>query len=158
MFGIINAEKKFISLGEDRENIRTGALLSRKEETIVVTDYDEDGNKIGQHEETRFVPMFTEETVDEEIKEYAETDIEKAYTGEYYLAGFAPQQSVEEKNEQIRQTRAALYTEHVDPLHAQKAKDIIMGEWSDEKEQEYIAKVKELTIKIRNENPYIEVQ
>ena len=67
-----------------------------------------------------------------------------------------PEPTIEEQNEQIRQRRAYLYTELVDPLHAQKTKDTIMGEWSDEKEQEYIAKVKELTIKIRNENPYIE--
>lgn len=69
-----------------------------------------------------------------------------------------PEPTIEEKNETIKQTRAALYAEHVDPLHAQKTKDIIMGEWSDEKEQEYIAKVKELTIKIRDENPYIDIQ
>ena len=67
-----------------------------------------------------------------------------------------PEPTIEEQNEQIRQRRAYLYAELVDPLHAQKTKDTIMGEWSDEKEQEYIAKVKELTIKIRNENPYIE--
>ena len=67
-----------------------------------------------------------------------------------------PEPTIEEQNEQIRQRRAYLYAELVDTLHAQKTKDTIMGEWSDEKEQEYIAKVKALTIKIRNENPYIE--
>lgn len=85
-----------------------------------------------------------------------EMEVEQGYDGIWYVAGYAPQQTVEEKNEQTKQKRAALYVEHVDPLHAQKTKDIIMGEWSDEKEQEYIAKVKELTIKIRDENPYIE--
>lgn len=65
-----------------------------------------------------------------------------------------PEPTIEEKNEAIRQTRAKLYAELVDPLHAQKNKDVIMGEWSEEREQEYIAEVKRLTIKIREENPY----
>lgn len=65
-----------------------------------------------------------------------------------------PEPTIEEKNEAIRQTRAKLYAELVDPLHAQKDKDTIMGEWSEEREQEYIAEVKRLTIKIREENPY----
>lgn len=156
MFGIINKDKKFISLGEDRENIRTGALLSRKEETIVVTDYDEEGNEIGQHEETQFVPTYTEETVDEAIKEYADSDIEKAYTGEYYLAGFAPQQPVEEKNEAIKQTRANLYAELIDPLHAEKQRKVVIGTWTEADEAEYVEQVKALTAKIQEENPYIE--
>ena len=157
MFGIINAEKKFISLGEDRENIRTGALLSRKEETIVVTDYDEEGNEIGQHEETQFVPTYTEETVDEAIKEYADSDIEKAYTGEYYLAGFAPQQPVEEKNAQTKETRANLYAELIDPLHAEKQRKVVIGTWTEADEAEYVAEVKRLTQKIQDENPYVEL-
>jgi hypothetical protein len=31
-----------------------------------------------------------------------------------------------------------------------------MGEWSEEKEAEYIAKVKERVSKIKEENPYVE--
>lgn len=65
-----------------------------------------------------------------------------------------PEPTIEEKNEAIKQTRASLYAQLVDPLHAQRDKDIIMGEWSEEREQEYIAEVKRLTIKIREENPY----
>lgn len=67
-----------------------------------------------------------------------------------------PELTIAEKNKIIKQRRARLYEQQVDTLHAQKTKDTIMGEWSDAKEQEYIAKVKELTIKIREENPYIE--
>lgn len=62
--------------------------------------------------------------------------------------------TIEEKNEAIKQARASLYAQLIDPLHAQRDKDIIMGEWSEEREQEYIAEVKRLTIKIREENPY----
>jgi hypothetical protein len=74
----------------------------------------------------------------------------------YFKIEAVPEPTVEEKNETIRQTRAKLYAELVDPLHAQKDKDIIMGEWSEEREQAYITEVKRLTIKIREENPYIE--
>lgn len=86
-----------------------------------------------------------------------EMDVELAYNGQWYIAGYAPVEpdpTIEEKNEAIRQTRAKLYAELIDPLHAQKDKDTIMGEWSEEREQEYIAEVKRLTIKIREENPY----
>ena len=65
-----------------------------------------------------------------------------------------PEPTIEEKNEAIRQTRAKLYVQLVDILHLQKIKDTIMNEWDDEKEQAYISKVKELTLKIREENPY----
>lgn len=67
-----------------------------------------------------------------------------------------PEPTIEEKNEIIRQTRASLYAELVDPLHARKTKDVIMGEWSDEREEAYIAEVKRLTLQIREENPYID--
>lgn len=156
MFGIIDENKKFILLDSDHDKLRTTALILAHEETVVVTDYDEEGNEIGQHEETRFVPMFTEETVDEAIKEYADTDIEKAYTGEYYLAGFAPQQSMEEKNAQTKETRANLYAELIDPLHAEKQRKVVLGTWTEANEEDYVAEVKRLTEKIQTENPYTE--
>ena len=65
--------------------------------------------------------------------------------------------TVEEKNEAIRQTRAKLYAELVDPLHAQKQRKVVLGEWSEELEAEYVAQVKELTAKIQAENPYVEI-
>lgn len=156
MFGIIDDNKKFILLDSDHNRLRTTALMLAHEETVIVKDYDEEGNEIGQHEETRFVPIFTEETVDEEIKEYADSNIEKAYTGEYYLAGYAPQQPVEEKNAQAKETRANLYAELIDPLHAEKQRKVVLGTWTSANEAEYITKVKELSEQIKAENPYIE--
>ena len=82
-----------------------------------------------------------------------EMEVEQGYDGVWYVAGYTPNQTNEEKNNIIRETRSRLYAELVDPLHAQKTKDVIMEEWSDEKEQEYVAEVKRLTIKIREENP-----
>lgn len=68
-----------------------------------------------------------------------------------------PTLSVEEKNEVIRNRRASLYTKLVDPLHAEKQRKVVLGEWTEEMEAEYVAKVKELTAKIQDENPYVEL-
>lgn len=68
-----------------------------------------------------------------------------------------PEPTIEEKNEAIRQTRASLYAELVDPLHAQKQRKVVLGEWSEELEAEYVAQVKALTAKIQEENPYVEI-
>ena len=76
---------------------------------------------------------------------------------QYQIAAI-PEPTVEEKNEFIRATRADLYAKLIDPLHAQKNKDTIMGEWTEEKEQAYIAEVKRLTLQIREENPYIDIE
>lgn len=122
--------------------------------------------------ETRYARIINEETKEVQVgvgcpDEYyveigmTEMEVEQAYNSLWYVAGYAPvlpEPTVEEKNEQIRQTRANLYAEHVDPLHAQKTKDVIMGEWSDEKEEAYIAEVKRLTLQIREENPYIDIE
>ena len=88
-----------------------------------------------------------------------EMDVELAYNGQWYIAGYAPvkpEPTIEEKNEAIRQTRAQLYTELVDPLHAQKQRKVVLGEWTEEMEAEYVTKVKELTEQIQTENPYID--
>ena len=67
-----------------------------------------------------------------------------------------PEPTIEEKNEAIRQTRAGLYAELTDPLHAQKQRKVVLGEWTEEMEAEYVAQVKVLTAKIQEENPYVE--
>jgi hypothetical protein len=64
--------------------------------------------------------------------------------------------TVEEKNEQIRQTRAYLYSSQIDPLHAERQRKVVLGTWTEEMEAEYVAEVKRLTEKIQTENPYIE--
>lgn len=64
--------------------------------------------------------------------------------------------TIEEQNEQIRQTRAYLYSSLIDPLHAEKQRKVVLGEWTEEMEAKYVAKVKELSEKIKAENPYID--
>lgn len=83
---------------------------------------------------------------------------EPAGDGTYKIVAIPepPEPTPAEKNEAIRQTRAGLYAQLIDPLHAQKQRKVVLGEWTEADEAEYVAKVKELTAKIQEENPYIE--
>jgi predicted S18 family serine protease len=85
-----------------------------------------------------------------------EMEVEQGYDGIWYVAGYTPQQTVEEKNETIKQTRANLYAELIDPLHAEKQRKVVLGTWTEADEAEYVEQVKALTAKIQEENPYIE--
>jgi hypothetical protein len=67
-----------------------------------------------------------------------------------------PEPTIEEQNEQIRKTRAYLYSSMIDPLHAERQRKVVLGTWSEADEAEYVAEVKRLTQKIQDENPYIE--
>lgn len=121
MFGIVDDNKKFILLDSDHDKLRATALMLAKKETVVVEDFDEDGNKIGEHAETKIVPMFDEDTVDEAIKEYADKDIEFAYNGDKYLKGYTP--AID--NEYQRQMREKAYETETDPIqtHIDRLKD-----------------------------------
>ena len=114
MFGIIDDNKKFILLDSDHDKLRTTALMLAKEVEVVVPDFDEDGNQIGEHTETHFEPMFTEETVDAAIYEYADEQIETAYNGEKYVAGYAP--AID--NEYQSKMREQAYESEIDPITA----------------------------------------
>lgn len=121
MFGIIDESKKFILLDSDHDKLRATALILVKEEVVTVVDYDDDGNEICQDCETRYVPMFDEDTVDEAIKEYADEDIETAYNGDKYLKGYTP--AID--NEYQRQMREKAYVAETDPIqtHIDRLKD-----------------------------------
>jgi hypothetical protein len=120
--------------------------------------------------ETRYARIINEETKEVQVgvgcpDEYyveigmTEMEVEQAYNGLWYVAGYAPVQpepTVEEKNEAIKQTRANLYAELIDPLHAERQRKVVLGTWTDADEAEYVEQVKALTAKIQEENPYIE--
>lgn len=114
MFGIIDDNKKFILLDSDYDKLRTTALMLAKEVTEIVPDYDDEGNQIGEHAETHYEPMFTEETVDEAISEYTDEQIETAYNGEKYVKGYAP--AID--NEYQSKMREKAYEAEVDPITA----------------------------------------
>ena len=151
MFGIIDDNKKFILLDEDRDKLRTTALMLAKEVEVVVPDFDENNEKIGEHTITKYVPMFDEDTVDEAIKEYVEEDIETAYNGEKYVKGYAP--AID--NEYQSKMREQAYVAEVDPItaHIQRLRD-------DDPESEEIATlIAERTAKreeIKAKYPYAE--
>ena len=56
--------------------------------------------------------------------------------------------------EQQEQARANAYASEIDPLHARKARKTILGEWTEEDEAEYVARVKELSAEIVERFPY----
>lgn len=64
--------------------------------------------------------------------------------------------TVEEQNEIIKKTRANLYAELIDKLHAEKQRKVVIGKWTDADEEQYVSAVKRLTEKIQTENPYLE--
>jgi hypothetical protein len=123
-----------------------------EEETKVIPavthiETDEEGNEhevidVPEHEETIYNPVTKTREVEKELR--------------CFRIDAIPEPTVEEKNEQIKQTRASLYSSLVDPLHAEKQRKVILGTWSEEDEEQYVAKVKELTAKIQEENPYVE--
>lgn len=87
------------------------------------------------------------------INKVDEQELETAYDGQIYLKGYAPQKPEPTKEEQ-EQNRARAYKEEVDPLHSRKQRKIILEEWSEDDEREYVLKVKELSDKIAKEYPY----
>lgn len=59
-------------------------------------------------------------------------------------------------DEEQRQNRANAYKEEIDPLHAQKMRHTILGDWTEEDEANYVAEVKRLSEEINNRFPYME--
>lgn len=60
----------------------------------------------------------------------------------------------EPTKEEQEQARASAYASEIDPLHARKFRKSILGEWTEEDEAEYVAKVKELSAEIVGRYPY----
>lgn len=118
-----------------------------KYSAITHIEIDEDGNEHKIIDEPEH-----EEIIEEVVVKTREVEKE---VRQYQIVA-TPEPTVEEKNEQIRKTRAALYTKHVDPLHAEKQRKVVIGIWTEEMEAEYVAKVKKLTEQIQTENPYVE--
>lgn len=133
MFGIIDDNKKFILLDDNRDTLRTTALMLAKQT------------------ENGYEPMFTEETVDEAIAEYEDEDIEVAYNNEKYVKGYAP--AID--NEYQQKMREKAYEAEIDPItaHIQRLRD-------DDPESEEIATlIAERTAKreeIKERYPYSE--
>lgn len=69
------------------------------------------------NDETKQVSICDDSQI-EHFKEcgYTKQDVEESYNGLWYLKGYAPQETVAEKNENIRKQRQARYEVESDPL------------------------------------------
>lgn len=83
---------------------------------------------------------------------WKQNDLEFGWNGKFYLSGHAPQQSVEEQNEQIRQQRQSRYVLESDPLRLDYDEALAREQDNaEELKQEWLASKD----KIREELPYI---
>lgn len=86
---------------------------------------------------------------------FEEQDIEQAYDGSLYLAGYAPvkpEPTIEEQNEAIRATREQLYIQTSDKLRNDYLEAVARGA---ENVEELKTAWLESKDKIREENPYV---
>lgn len=88
-----------------------------------------------------------------EIESIEEFEYAEMYAGVIYTDRA---ECVAAKNATIKQVRATQYAELIDPLHAEKQRKTILGEWTEAGEAEYVAEVKRQTLIIQTDNPYIE--
>lgn len=83
---------------------------------------------------------------------YSDLSRELGYNGKWYLEGYAPEESIEEKNKQIRQQRQARYETESDPIRLDYDEALARGEETAEQlKADWLASKD----KIREELPYI---
>lgn len=81
-----------------------------------------------------------------------EMDVEQGYNNWWYVAGYTPQPTVDEQNEQIRKQRQHRYEQESDPIRLDYDEALARGEETAETlKQEWLASKD----KIRKELPYI---
>ena len=90
----------------------------------------------------------------DEIIEDTEHSLEDYQYNEdqYLLKSEIPAPTKEEQKEK----RAQAYLIEVDPLHSQRQRNMVLGSWTEEDEEEYKLKVQELTNEIQKRFPYPE--
>ena len=89
--------------------------------------------------------------------DYIEMDVEQAYTGNWYLEGYAPQKPAPTKEEQ-KEKRAEAYRVEVDPITSQisRLRDEEQTTEIIEKINELLQKRNELVVDIQERYPYPE--
>ena len=82
-----------------------------------------------------------------------EMEVEQAYNGTWYVLGYAPNPTIDEQNEKIRQQRQERYEIESDPLRLDYDEALARGEETAEQlKTDWLASKD----KIREELPYIE--
>lgn len=82
----------------------------------------------------------------------SEMEVEQAYTGDWYIKGYAPEEPIAEKNEKIKAERQARYVAESDPLRLDYDEALARGQDNAEELKEQWLASKD---KIREELPYI---
>lgn len=157
---IINEETKLceVGLGNPEEIFEERIIPEKSHEEVIYAEYDELGNLI-KEEET--IKVIDEEertetiTVGDWYKSLGmeEMEVEQAYNGSWYVAGFAPVKP-DPTREEISELREKAYIKEVDVLHARKTRKTVLGTWTEQDEANYIAEVKKLSDDIANRYPY----
>lgn len=83
----------------------------------------------------------------------SEMDVEQAYTGDWYIVGYAPVKPAPTK-EEVKQMRKAYRHEHIDDNTAERSRKMANGTWTQEDEAAYLALDAEVTAYIEEHLPY----
>ena len=157
---IINEETKLceVGLGNQDEILEERIIPEKSHEEVIPAEYDEEGNLIKDEETIKIIDEeeHTETiTVGDWYKSLGmeEMEVEQAYNGSWYVAGYAPEKPVPNR-EEISALREQAYIKEVDILHAQKMRKTILGTWTEQDEANYIEEVKRLSEDIANRYPY----
>jgi len=161
---VINEETKQCAVGfEDPDKVFEEKVIPEEtHEEVIPAEYDEEGNVV-KPEEVKTIVDEEEHTIVITYGDYykscgmEEMEIEQAYSGQWYVQGYAPEQPAPTHDEQSKM-RAAAYQSEVDPItcHIQRLSD---EEQTPEVEQE-IADLKqersEKVEEIKERYPYPE--
>ena len=157
---IINEDTKLCEVGSGNpEKIFEERIIPEKShEEVIPAEYDEEGNLIKDEE---IIKVIDEEehteiiTVGDWYKSIGmtEMEVEQAYNGSWYVAGYAPVKPAT-THEELSALREQAYIKEVDILHAQRQRKTVLGTWTVEDEANYIAEVKQLSEDIANRYPY----
>lgn len=82
-------------------------------------------------------------------------EVEQAYNGRWYIKGFAPKTPTYEEQQE---NRHQAYISEIDDLHSRRLRHQVIGDWTDDDEQEYIETVIRLSTEIAERYPYPEEQ
>lgn len=141
---IVEIDPVVRTMTEEYETVEEGTKVIP---AVTHIETDEDGNEYEvidepEHEETIYNPVVKTREIEKELRRFEIVAI--------------PEPTIEEQNEIIKQRRANLYAELIDPLHAQKQRKTVLGTWTETDEAEYVAEVKRQTLIIQTDNPYVD--
>lgn len=89
----------------------------------------------------------------DDIKEYADSDIECSFDGVYYLRN-ALLEKIEPTAEDVRNLRRQYRSENCDDLTLEKVRKTALGFWTDEDEAAYVEKMQKIENYIVQHMPY----